>query len=135
MGRKHRNQRKRLRKDKKQRKSRTKIEEKIAHLLDDMGIHYKQNARIGRYNVDFLIDDKYVVECYGDYWHCNPTRYGADYYSRGLKCEAHERWKKDKTRKGEIQSRGYEVLELWESEIYDSRKYCRLRIRQLLEGA
>lgn len=137
MGRKHRNQRKRLRKlDKvKQKKaSRTKIEAQVAQFLDCLGITYQQNCKIGRYNVDFLIDGKYIVECYGDFWHCSPKKYSPDYYNRGLKYEAQERWRRDELRQDTLESMGHQLLVLWETEIHKEPKYCKLRIKRLLTG-
>lgn len=134
MGRKHQNRKKRLRKERARKQSRTKIEEQIARLLDTMGVDYKQNNQIGQYNVDFLIDGKYVVECYGDYWHCNPQRYDGEYYNRGLKYKANQRWMKDERRLNELVMSGYPVLVLWENEINSCLKCCTQKIRKLING-
>ena len=131
MGRKYRNRRG---KKAPKRKSRTKIEAKVAQLLDCMEIPYTQNQSVGKYNVDFLIKECYIVECYGDFWHCNPQKYDADYYNRGLKCEAQRKWKKDNKRQQELESMGYKMLVLWESHINNSPKFCKLQIRSLMGG-
>ena len=139
MGRKNRNIKKRLREEKKkeQRKtriSRTKIESTVAHFLDNLGIVYRQNQNIGRFNVDFLVDDKYIIECYGNFWHCNPQKYPPDFYNRGLKCEAHERWNKDQKRQEELESLGYQFLALWENEIQNAPKLCKIKVMRLLNS-
>lgn len=139
MGRKNRNIKKRLREarmkeQKRTRISRTKIEAKVARYLDDLGLEYKQNHNIARFNVDFLVNDKYIVECYGNFWHCNPQKYSPDFYNRGLKCEAHERWTKDQKRQKELEALGYQFLALWETEINRAPKLCKTKMLQLLSG-
>lgn len=139
MGRRFRNIKKRSRKErkkkqKKTRNSRTKIESKVAQFLDDLGIEYCQNQKVGRFNVDFLIRDKYIVECYGNFWHCNSQKYPPDFYNRGLKCEAHERWAKDQKRQEELEALGYQFLVLWETEINGTPKLCKIKVKQLLNG-
>ena len=139
MGRKNRNLKKRLRKEREKKRkrtkgSRTKIEAKVAQFLNDMGIKYRQNESVGRFNVDFLIGEKYIIEAYGDYWHCNPQKYPPDYYNRGLKYEAHERWTKDQNRRRELEAMGYAFLILWESEINSAPKLCKINMKQLLNG-
>lgn len=130
--RKHRNSKKRL--QPKPRASRTKIEAKLAGFLDDMHIKYEQNHSIDRYNVDFLIEDKYIVECYGDFWHCNPEKYPPDYYKKVLGYTAQERWDKDKVRQKNLEALGYQFLALWESEIraVGGAKSCKIKVKRLL---
>lgn len=139
MGRKYRNTKKRLRKvrkkeQKKTRVSKTKIESKVAQFLDDLGIEHCQNKKVGRFNVDFLIRNQYIVECYGNFWHCNPQKYPPDFYNRGLKCEAHERWAKDQKRQKELEALGYQFLVLWETEINKAPKLCKIKVKQFLNG-
>ena len=110
----------------------SKIESKVAQYLDDLSIEYVQNCPVGKYNVDFLIRDTYIIECYGGYWHCDPTKYEPDYYSRGLKCEAHEKWTKDQHRQSELESMGHSFLVLWESLINSSPRACKSKIKKLL---
>ncbi len=134
MGRKNRNLKKRLRKQKKERPSRTKIEAKVAQYLDCLGIKYKQNHRVGKYSVDFLVENKYIIECYGNFWHCNPRKYASDFYNRGLKCLAHEKWSKDANRQHVLEEMGYGFLVLWESEINKAPKSCKGKMKRLLDG-
>jgi len=130
MNRRRKNNKKRLRTT----ASRTKIEAKVARFLDDLKIDYKQNARVGKYSVDFLIGNEYIVECYGDYWHCSPQKYTSDYYSRGLKCLASARWERDDLRKSELESMGFKFLALWESDINGNSNYCKSKIKKHLTG-
>ena len=131
MSRKRKNTGKRLHKNS---QARTKIEAKVAQYLDELGLDYKQNHRVDRYSVDFLVDDKYIIECYGDFWHCNPEKYGPDYYNRGLKCQAQDRWNRDFQRQYHLESSGFPMLVLWENHIKNNAKYCKLLIKKHLNG-
>jgi very-short-patch-repair endonuclease len=68
--------------------------------------------------VDFYIPSKnIVIECQGNFWHMNPNKYSATDYNKSTKRTAQEQWEKDKRRRLFMESRGYKVVELWESEI------------------
>ena len=43
------------------------IETKVATILESMNVPFEQQVAIDRYTVDFLVDKKYIVECYGDF--------------------------------------------------------------------
>ena len=113
----------------------SKIESRVAQFLDDLRIEYVQNHSVGKYNVDFFIDDTYIIECYGSYWHCDPDKYESDYYSRGLKCEAHTKWAKDQRRQADLESMGHPFLVLWEPLINSSPRACKSRIKKLLTSS
>lgn len=70
---------------------------------------------------DILIEDKkIVIEIYGDYWHANPKIYKEKdifYIFKRNGQTAREIWEHDKIRKCHIESFGYKVIELWESDI------------------
>lgn len=94
----------------------SKAEKQLLKELSPLG--YKQNQRVGKYTVDFLNENtKEIVEYYGDYWHCNPMIYPADYFNRSIGMISSEKWKYDDERKKYLQSRGYSVRVIWESEI------------------
>ena len=131
MSRKHNNKKKGSRKNK---QTRTKIESRVAQFLTDLGLKYKHNHKLDKYSVDFLVESKYIIECYGDFWHCNPTKYEPEFYNRGLKCLASDRWSKDEFRKKELESMGFTFLALWENEINNNPKYCKSKIRKHLGG-
>lgn len=132
MGRNHKNRKKKQRKKKVV--TSPKIEIKMAQFLDCMNLSYQRNKKIGRYNVDFLVEGKLIVECYGDYWHCNPQRYSPTYFNRGLKCEAQVKWDKDEARKQALMALGYRFLALWENEVNNAPKCCKSKIKQHLNG-
>ena len=66
---------------------------------------------------DFLdVDNKKIIEFYGDYWHCNPNKYTSESYNKSLHKYAKEIWYRDKERVNSLNTLGYEVLIIWESE-------------------
>jgi G:T-mismatch repair DNA endonuclease (very short patch repair protein) len=68
-------------------------------------------------SVDIYIPSKKkVVECFGDYWHCNPSKYSGDYYNKNTHLTAKEMWKRDKKRCRQLKTSGYDVQVVWESD-------------------
>lgn len=66
---------------------------------------------------DFLdVDKKKIIEFYGDYWHCNPNKYTSESYNKSLHKYTKEIWDKDKERVNSLNTLGYDVLIIWESE-------------------
>jgi very-short-patch-repair endonuclease len=108
------------------------IEQKMMGLLTAMNLSHESQATINNYTVDFLIDEKYIIECYGDYWHCNPAKYSAEYYNRGKKKTAAEIWKRDEQRKRELESMGYKVLYFWEHEINNNIKDIKATLKRYI---
>ena len=86
-------------------------------MLDGLGVSYKQNYKIGKYEVDFLVKGKYIIECYGDFFHCNPRKYSSNQYNKVLKCESNIKWKKDAERLEALKELGYDSIVLWEQDI------------------
>lgn len=75
--------------------------------------HYLNDASI---SVDiFVPSKKLVIECYGDYWHCNPLIYKEDFYNKSLKMTAKETWIRDELRIKLLKSFGYDVNIIWEN--------------------
>lgn len=68
-------------------------------------------------SVDIYIPSKKkIIECYGDYWHCNPKKYSSNYYNKSLKMTAKEKWNKDAERICQLTSYGYDVEIRWETD-------------------
>jgi G:T-mismatch repair DNA endonuclease (very short patch repair protein) len=101
------------------RSSKTRIEILVAQLLDELGLEYSQNVQIGRYNVDFVVGGT-IVECYGDFWHCNPALWSEGDYNRSLHLTAREKWERDRLRQVRLQGQRYRFISLWESDILRS---------------
>ena len=106
------------------------IEHKVEQILQSMQVSYTPQASIDKYTVDFLVNEKYIVECYGDYWHCNPHQYTSSYFNKGKKKTAEEIWERDTQRKEQFEKMGYKFLCLWESEIRNNPKIVRSRIKK-----
>jgi very-short-patch-repair endonuclease len=115
---------------KKKKISVNKIEHTVAHLLDNMNLLYERQVQLDKYTVDFLVHGKYIIECYGDYWHCNPLLYTSSYYNKGKKKTADEIWKRDECRRLTFEALGFKFLSLWEGEIRNNHKSIRQKIKR-----
>jgi len=99
---------------------RSTIENKVIDYINNKYPHLKiqQTHNISNMFVDVYIPEKrIVIECQGNYWHMNPTKYKTDDYNKSTKLTAGEHWVKDKKRKIFLESLGYIVIQLWEDEI------------------
>jgi very-short-patch-repair endonuclease len=93
---------------------RSSLEEKVLPYLKD----YENNIQIIYYNVDFLNKKtKHIIEIHGDYWHCNPKIYSDDFIHPYFKMTAKERRVIDQQRKEYLESLGYSVTVVWESDL------------------
>lgn len=67
-------------------------------------------------SVDIYVpSQKKVIECFGDFWHCNPKLYGPSYYHKYVHMNASEIWERDKKRVSDLQNAGYNVEVIWEN--------------------
>jgi G:T-mismatch repair DNA endonuclease (very short patch repair protein) len=60
---------------------------------------------------------KHIIEVYGDYWHCNPKVYDDNYIHPYYKMTAQQKRKLDEERKQYLESLGYYVTVVWESDM------------------
>ena len=65
---------------------------------------------------------KKIIEFNGDYWHCNPALYEADYFNKSLQCTAKEKWEFDEWKISLVKNEGYQVLTVWESDWNENPK-------------
>jgi G:T-mismatch repair DNA endonuclease (very short patch repair protein) len=93
----------------------------IASLLTSMKLTWEYevdfdfNGRV--YIPDFYLREcNTIIECYGDYWHANPSIYESTDTIFG-KFPANELWKRDDIRKTSFEQNGYSFLSFWESDI------------------
>lgn len=110
-----------------------KIENTVCNILKKMKLQVEPQVNIDRYTVDFLVEGKYIVECYGDFWHCNPQRYAPGYFNKGKKKTAKEIWDRDLSRKKLFEGMGYKFISLWESEIRDNPKKVKKKLKRLIK--
>lgn len=70
-------------------------------------------------NLHYVLDiynkeTKEVVECFGDYWHCNPNKYSATYFHARKNMTAQQIWELDRKRIEDLENAGYKVKIVWE---------------------
>lgn len=85
--------------------------------------------------VDILIEDaKIVIECNGDMWHANPDLYDENdiIYLYDGPTEAKYIWAKDDIRQEQIESFGYTVFIVWESEFRENKEHIIEHIKCLI---
>ena len=71
--------------------------------------------KINYYKVDLInLQNRHIIEFFGDYWHCNPIKYKPNDYNRHNKKTAQEIWDYDKERIKSLEFLGYKVLIIWE---------------------
>lgn len=116
------------------RSSGTVVENLVARFLSELGIGFDRNVQICRYNVDFLLDDGVIIECYGDYWHCNPVVYAGDYVHKNLHMPASERWNRDRLRCEHLEGMGYRVIVIWEKEVKEGCFDCLKQVQDSHQG-
>mgnify|MGYP003342448595 FL=1 len=110
-----------------------KIEQTVSTILSRLNLPFKEQVAVDKYTVDFLVDNKYIVECFGDFWHCNPQQYTSSYYNKGKKKTAEEIWKRDKERKETFEQLGYKFLCIWESDIRRDPKIIKSKIKRYIK--
>jgi G:T-mismatch repair DNA endonuclease (very short patch repair protein) len=89
-------------------------------LLENLLPGYCSNKCIGTYKPDYLNEEtKHIIEVYGDYWHCNPNLFKEDFYHSQLKKTAKEKWQADEARVKYLESLGYRVTIVWESNLQE----------------
>ena len=110
-----------------------KIEQKVFDLLKNLRVKFQTQVEIDKYNVDFLVNDKYIIECYGDFWHCNPQKYSPNYFNKGKRKTAKEIWERDLERKKRFEELGYKFINLWECDIKENCKKIRSKLKRYLK--
>ncbi len=95
----------------------TYIEIFVKNILDENGIEYIFNEKLGNYVPDFQIKNtKIIIEVQGDYYHCNPY-----VYTDGPKDDVQIKHViKDYYKKCYFLSRGYTLLYIWEKDINEN---------------
>jgi hypothetical protein len=84
--------------------------------------YYRTFKSIGKtFSYDFVYNKK-VIEFNGDYWHCNPLLYKADYFHQYKQMYAKDVWKFDNIKTTCITDCGYEILIIWENEYKQNKE-------------
>jgi G:T-mismatch repair DNA endonuclease (very short patch repair protein) len=99
---------------------RSKKEKEILLEIKKLGYEVKHSLRVDTKICDIYLP-KYnlIIEYNGDYWHCNPKKYGEDYFNQVKGKTAKELWEYDKNKVDLIIKRGYNLEIIWESDLKD----------------
>lgn len=110
---------------------RSKLEKGIIKDLKIKGYIVSHSFKIGRKVYDIYIPDlNMLIEFNGDYWHCNPKKYKADYFHVKLNMTAKEIWAKDADKEKLAIENGYNFLTIWES---DYKKNKAVIIKKIIQ--
>lgn len=96
-----------------------KLESKVFSALSELGIDFQFSFWISGRQFDFRLNN-ILLEVQGDYWHANPKFYTSCQelsFPGNKKIKAEELWEKDYRKKILAESRGYNVIYLWENDI------------------
>ncbi len=80
-----------------------------------------------------IIIGQNIIECQGDYWHCNPIKFNHNYFHKLKHMNAQQIWDYDKNKKEKFNELGYNVIYIWEYEFFiDKEKSINNLIKQLI---
>ncbi len=103
-------------------KGKSKVAEELFDKISDNDKNYKNEKFIryskdSSYKYDFCDSEKRrIIEFNGDFWHCNPILFNADYFHPVRKCVAKDLWDYDEKKCTKAEEHGYKVLTVWEKE-------------------
>ena len=100
-------------------------EKLVSEYLTINNITFKEQVKIGRYHIDFLVSDNILIEVYGDYWHAHPDKYDR----RSLLPQQKKVYKRDKRRKEFLTQKSYKFFSVWERDI---KKNVRLALEDAI---
>ena len=103
--------------------TRTKPHMAVRDLLENLKINYREEAPVGVFSVDFMVEDRLVIEVNGDYWHSNPKFYPDGPKTKSQKINHLRDLKKMKT----IRAHGLKVVVVWEDEVNDGSYADKIR--------
>jgi G:T-mismatch repair DNA endonuclease (very short patch repair protein) len=99
---------------------RSKKEKEIIIEIKKMGYAVKHSFKVDTKICDVFIPTlNLIIEYNGDYWHCNPKKYGPDYFNQKKQKTAKELWEYDKNKIDLIREKGYNLEIVWESDLND----------------
>jgi hypothetical protein len=97
----------------------------------EYGVLDKHNNKY--YFYDFVVPElNFCVEYHGDYWHCNPEKYSADFFHVQSQLSAREIWESDKIKQTcLLTERNIPTIVVWESA--DTEKMLTLIVEKIDE--
>lgn len=97
---------------------RSKKEKNIIKEIEKLGYTVKHSLKVVTKVCDIYIPVlNLIIEYNGDYWHCNPNKYSADYFHHVKQKTAQELWDYDKNKIDLIKENGYNLEIVWESDL------------------
>ncbi len=99
----------------------TKPHIKISNLLQDEGILHENEVMVFNHSVDINIDAKHIIEVQGNYWHSHPDKFNESNMNHIQRAKLSRDIEKHKF----FQSRGVNILYLWEKDINDNYDLCK----------
>jgi very-short-patch-repair endonuclease len=96
----------------------TAIEKIIRLFLEENNVVFSRETYIcnNKWRIDFLLEPNKIIEVNGDYWHANPVVY--DY--KKLSAVQKSNILRDIERNSWISKNNYEILTVWEKDIYEN---------------
>jgi G:T-mismatch repair DNA endonuclease (very short patch repair protein) len=92
----------------------TTIETAVYEALSELGIKYNPQYIIDNFVCDVFIPDRnLIIECQGDYWHCNPARYP----NGPINQVQRDGVIRDKRKFAKFAKLGIPVFQIWEADI------------------
>jgi G:T-mismatch repair DNA endonuclease (very short patch repair protein) len=93
------------------------LEAKLAKLMDEAGIDYQWQFRLGRYVFDFLLPNRILVEIQGTYWHADPRFHSRSHLTPTQRRNA----ERDAAKARHAGLCGYRLKLVWESDLRSGR--------------
>jgi G:T-mismatch repair DNA endonuclease (very short patch repair protein) len=101
----------------------SKKEKEIIDYLNKLGYQSIQSHKVDTKICDVYIPSlNLIIEYFGDYWHCNPSKYQSDYYNVKKGKYAWEIWEYDVKKLELIKSYGYNLEVIWEKDLKNNNK-------------
>lgn len=108
----------------------SKPEKEIKKILEKKGFVVNSQYPIKSLHYDLFVKEKnLLVEYNGDFWHCNPEKYSADFFNKKKNMTAQQLWEQDENKKNIALKSGYNFLVIWES---DYKKNKEIEINKIL---
>ena len=87
-------------------------------LQELLGVNIEREVSVGPFVVDGIIESrKIVVEFFGDFWHMRPSLFEPDDIHPVTGWKASSKWREDAGRVKYMESMGYAVFVVWETEV------------------
>ncbi len=114
--------------------NRSKAEDELIEILTTNNIICIASFKIESKIFDIHIPKhNLLVEYNGDYWHCNPNKYSAEYFNHKKQMTAQQLWDYDGNKIDLAKNKGYNVETIWESD-YKNNKNIILEIIKTYES-